>query len=86
MPSLTLKLNGDGAWPDLRVKPFVHLRDDGPAIEIAVLNSGMSSGRPSVAIRLDLPDGTTVLAQTSARLFCSAGRAIAARYPALFED
>jgi hypothetical protein len=52
---------------------------------VAVLDGGMKSGRPSVAIRLDLPDGRTVVAETSARLFCVAARAIMAKHPELFE-
>ena len=82
MQALTIKLNGDGAWPELRDH---HVIEPAKPIEVAVLEMGMSSGRPSVAIRIDLPDGQVVVAQTSARLFCAAGRAIAAKYPGLFE-
>ncbi len=41
-----------------------------------MLPAGMSSGAPSVMIRLDLPDGRIVLAETSAALFVSAGAAV----------
>jgi hypothetical protein len=77
--------NGDNCWPDLRDKPIVHLANDAPPIAVAVLDGGMASGKPSLTLRLDLPDGRTVLAETSARLFCSAARAIMAKYPDLFE-
>jgi hypothetical protein len=90
MIPMTINLNGDNIWPDLREKKFVHLRGhDGASgesrIQVAVLDGGMKSGLPSVAIRLDLPDGKTVVAETSARLFCTAARAIMAQYPNLFE-
>ena len=45
----------------------------------------LNRGRPSVALRIDLPDGRHVIAETSARLFCSAARSIMARYPNLFD-
>jgi hypothetical protein len=87
MLSLTILPNGDGAWPDLQdqVDKGTLLEPVGN-IEIAFLDFGMASGRPSVAIRFNLPDGRTVLAQTSARLFASAGRALLAKYPGLFDD
>ena len=69
------------AWPDLQSK-FVLTSED---ISIAALESGMASGRPSVAIRVNLSDGSVVIAQTSARLFAAAARAMMARYPDLFE-
>ena len=86
MIPMIVKLDGEGAWPDLRDNPAViHLANGAPPIQLAVLPSGMVSGRPSVAIRIDLPDGQHVLAETSARLLCSAARAIMARYPDLFD-
>lgn len=85
MIPMTINLNGDGAWPDLGEKPFIHLGNGAPPIRVIVLDRGMTSGRPSVALRLDLPDGQTVVAETSARLFVTAARAVEARYPDLFE-
>lgn len=87
MISMTIKLDGDNAWPDLRDKnpPPIHVPNDGPPIEVAVLNKGMESGRPSVCFRFALPDGQVVLAETSARLFCAAARAINAKFPHLFD-
>jgi hypothetical protein len=86
MISMTINLNGDNAWPDLRDKEIIHIANDAPPIQVAALNGGLASGRPSVAIRIDLPDGRTVVAETTARLFCSAARAIQAKYPDLFKD
>ncbi len=76
-------LDGDGCWPDLAIKNYVEAQE---GMEVALLKGGMASGKPSVAIRLTLPDGQVVIAQTTARLFCSAGRAFMARHPDLFED
>lgn len=63
-PSITLKLDGDNAWPDLKELPMgalvhllgalVHLRD--PDWEWAGLEGGMQSGLASVAIRINLPE------------------------------
>ena len=74
---------GDNAWPDLKDKDFIHHKDE---IKVAVLDAGVKSGRPSVALRLDLLDGQVVLAETSARLFCLASNMIVAKYPDLFQD
>lgn len=84
MISMNIILDGDNAWPDLRGEDFIHLGQGAPPIQVAVLNAGVASGRASVALRIDLPDGRTVIAETSARLFCAAARAIMARYPDLF--
>lgn len=95
MPAMNIILDGDNAWPDLNLNnphrsptpPKVHhLGPDAPPIDVAVLASGMTSGRPSVMFRLNLPDGSVVLAETSARLFCIAARAVMAKFPDLFED
>ena len=85
MPALSIIFQ-EPAWPDLADKPVgevINVMDD---ISVAALDSGMLSGKPSVAFRMTLPDGKTVIAQTSARLFCGAARAIMGRYPDLFED
>lgn len=77
MPDLKIHLDGDGCWPDLNEN-----RDrviEGRKIEIAYLSHGMASGKPSVTIRVDLPDGRVVLAQTSLALFEAATRAFQGR-------
>lgn len=81
MPTLTIHLDGDNAWPDLASKrdQIIHLADDA-VIEVAALPGGMTSGRTSIAFRFDLPDGRTVIAETSWRLLATTVRAIAARY------
>ena len=76
-------LDGDGAWPDLAdvvgTDRFVHVAD-GSKIEISTLPGGMQSGLPSIAIRIDLPDGKVAMIETSWRLFATAAAAIAGRY------
>lgn len=81
MPALTVKLDGDNAWPDLATR---HVHNHNEAIEVAVLEKGMSSGKPSVAIRIDI-DGGSIIAQTSAALFVTAARMIHAKYPDLLD-
>jgi hypothetical protein len=86
MIGMSIILDGDNAWPDLRDKKIVHLANDAPPIQIAVLEGGLVSGRPSIALRIDLPNGKHVVAETTARLFVTAARAIEARYPGLMDD
>jgi hypothetical protein len=71
-------------YPDLREDQIIHTKD--AKIEVVCIDHGMGSGKPSVALRVDLPDGQIIISETSARLFCTAARAIMARYPNLFDD
>ena len=83
MITIHVKLEGDGAWPDLaeKVDSVIYLLNDAPPLQIATLSDGMTSGNPSLAMRIDLPDGRTVILETSVRLFLVAAHAIEARYP-----
>jgi hypothetical protein len=67
----------DGAWPELRGKTIIHLPN--ATIWVNGLEAGMESGDPSVAIRIDLPDGTSVITETSLRLFLTAADALKAK-------
>lgn len=85
MPAMIIKLE-EPAWPELQEKmrthgpaSVVHIANDDP-IQVCGLSGGMTSGRPSVAIRLDLPNGTTVIAETSLRLFLMAADALKAKF------
>lgn len=80
MALLIINLDGDEAWPDLKDKEIIHLGDDAPPIRISALSGGMKSGRPSVAIRIDLPGNKSIVAETSMRLFLAAARTFEARY------
>lgn len=92
MPSLTMIIDGDKCWPDLANSDGTGVNDKvinvmGPSakpIQIALLDNGMQSGRPSVTFRIDLPDGRVVLTETSLRLFATAAKVFAAKYPDLF--
>lgn len=75
-PIIDLKLEGEGAWPDLKDKAVKHVT----RIGVSVLPDGMASGRPSVAFRLDLPGGDVVVAETSLRALLTTMDAIVARY------
>lgn len=82
MPEMTIDLDGDNAWPDLKdqERRVIHLADE-TIIKVCALDGGMKSGKPSVCFRIDLPDGRVVLAETSARLFVMAAAAIVSRWP-----
>lgn len=82
MIPFSIILEGDNAWPDLHNKEDVSA---GLISSCAVLDRGMSSGKPSVCFRIEMDDQSVVLAQTSARVFCTAAKAIMAKYPDLFE-
>lgn len=86
MLGMSIILDGDEAWPDLRNKKFHHVGNGAKPIQVATLTGGLQSGRPSVAIRIDLDDGQIIVAETTARLFCSAAKAIMVKYPDLFVD
>jgi hypothetical protein len=47
---------------------------------VAALPRGTVSGKPTVTFRVDLPDGTVVLAETTLSLFLSAADAFKARH------
>lgn len=72
---------GDGAWTDLegRMADVIHLKDD-VVIQVVALSGGMVSGRPSVSLRFDLPDGKVMIAETSVVLFLAAAEILRARY------
>ena len=80
MIALTLKMEGDGAWPDMSEKLAEGKVLRSESIEMAVLKGGMASGKPSVAIRIDLDDDSVVFAETSLALFLSAADAFKAKY------
>jgi hypothetical protein len=72
---LTVIPNVEGAFSDLADRPFIHL-GEGAEIAIGRLPGGMDSGRSSIVFRFELPDGQTVLAETSMRLFLGAAESL----------
>ena len=77
MPVLHILPYGDGRWTDLDPERTTWLRDAGQ-LTVAGLSKGLQSGLPSVAIRIDLPDGSVVVAETTLRLFLTAADALKA--------
>lgn len=78
MPRMDIILDGDGAFADVPPEKFAHTTEP---IRVAILNGGMQSGKPSVAIGVFLPNnGGCVMAETSLALFLSAADAFKARY------
>lgn len=79
-PSIRVNVDGEGAWPDLGRHPskVMHLSD--AALSLAALAGGMTSGRASVAFRIDLPDGRVVMIETSLRALHAAVTAIVAKH------
>jgi hypothetical protein len=71
------------AWPDL-IREHI-LEPAGEEVRVACIDDGCVSGQPSIAFRIGLPDGDTLVVQTSARLFRAVARLILARYPSLLE-
>lgn len=80
MEKLIINLDGDNILAGFPAEKVVHTK----TFTVTSLSGGMSSGAPSVAIILDLPDGRKVLAETSLRLFLSAARALRAKYGVQF--
>jgi hypothetical protein len=77
MPALNIVLHGDGAFAGKRIDHHV----TEPAT-IAALPRGMASGKPSVAIHFELPNGEGVVFETSLQLLLSAADALKARHGA----
>lgn len=75
-----LSIDDEPPWPEVSDDD---LSNHPP--EIVILDKGMGSGHPSVAIKSLTSEGKPVVVQTSARLFCTVARAIMARYPELFD-
>jgi|GEM_PF-1412178 len=82
MPSLDIKLNGDGAWEDLAICPPDKIYRTQSA-KLLALEGGMESGLPAVMLRIDLPDGKVAIYETSAAQFLMAAQAIRGRFPEL---
>ncbi len=77
---LSIFLEGDDAFTDWIDREKIHLANTATPIRVAALSGGMTSGKPSVAIGIELPDGRVVVAETSMRLFLTAAKAFEARY------
>lgn len=75
-PMIHVELEGDGAWSDLpEPHKIVHYQK---SWRVALLKQGMRSGRSSIALRLDLPNGDVVVAQTSLAAWLAATKVLEA--------
>jgi len=73
MIALEVIIDGDNCWPDLK-DGFV----TGEWVGIARLSNGTALGNATVTARIRLPDGQTVLAETTLALLETAVRAFRA--------
>lgn len=78
MPTLDLSFSdeGDGVWRDVDIDKIVQAK----ALRMAGLGGGMVSGKATVGMLLEMPDGSYAFAETSLRLFLMAADALRARY------
>lgn len=81
MNGIKIITDGEGCWSDIAEKiingDLIHL-GNGNMIEIAMLKNGTVQGKPSLSIRVDLPDGKVMIAETTLELFVAAARAFEA--------
>lgn len=88
MNFLDITFAGDNAWPDIKDKAAagkLHNLMGRNVMKFAVLNGGMASGLPSVTLRVDLDDGSTVVCETSARQIVTFARLLVGRFPQLID-
>lgn len=70
------------AWPDLHPDVFPRERVIHASLTaITALPGGMESGATSIMLRIDLPDGDVVLAETSQALLVAAVHALSVKHP-----
>lgn len=65
MIALDVQIFGDNCWPDLKDEKGQPTFITGQLTGIARLPKGTESGRSTVTVRVELPDGRTVLAETT---------------------
>lgn len=83
-PALQVVLEAEpGLWGDLAEKreagTLVDARE-ADAMTFATVRGGMASGLPLLMVRIDLPDGRTIVAQTSVAALLAAARLVAGRH------
>lgn len=72
MIHLDVHIDGDNCWPDLVNEHGQPNFISGQWTGIARLPGGTASGKSSVTVRIELPDGRVVLAQTTLDLLVNA--------------
>lgn len=87
MPAIDITILADDTerppWDDAYDGRTIHHLQEA-TWRIALLGGGMSSGLPSVALRLDLEDGSTVIAETSLAALTGVIAAARGRWPVAF--
>lgn len=75
MTKIELHLDGDGCWPDLREKAEGKYVPDAELVGVALIPdaevtspTGETRRVPVLTLRIDLPDGTSALAQVKVRM------------------
>ena len=74
--SIRPKVDETGGMPELQGRDAVRVEN----MTITSLSAGLQSGKPSVAVVIDLPDGRYVMAETSLALFLTAADALKAAH------
>lgn len=77
---VTIVRQGEPPWSDIDPERLIHQTD----LRVAILEGGMASGAPSVALRFDLPDGEVLIAETSLATFTSVMAAARGAFPEAF--
>ena len=72
MIRLDVYTHGDNCWPDLIDTNGQPKFVEGTLVGIARLPDATAKGNSTVTVRVELPDGTTVLAQTTLALIHNA--------------
>ena len=52
-------------WDDLLEKEVIYFGKEAAPVEIVAMLKGMASGRTSISMRLDLPDGRVIIMETA---------------------
>lgn len=79
MLPLDVHADPDGCWADLGRIPEKVI-DAVTKLSVSAAPSGERSKAPTVAVRMDLPDGRVAVAETSLRDFWRAAKLFAERY------
>jgi hypothetical protein len=69
-------LEADEHWHDLLDKEVIYLGNEAPLVEMVAMPGGMASGRTSISMRIDLPDGRVVILETALYELANAVRTI----------
>lgn len=93
MPSIEVKIVREGpdeaqesVFPEIGEDPskIVHVPGETPW-KVAILNGGMASGQPSIGLVIPLPDGWTLVAETSLASWSAVTIAARAAFPWAFQ-